>query len=279
MTIYILGQSGMLGNYVYEYLKNKYETIGVNRYTNINFSDPPHVYVSYNTDLLDLLSHKLKENDVIINCMGIIPQRNNTSKIDYIRVNTLLPQILYEECNKIKAKFIHITTDCVFSGNKDFYHEYSCHDSIDVYGKTKSLGEPDDATIIRTSIIGEEKRNKKSLLEFVKKNKNINGYINHYWNGVTCLQLAKIIDEMLCKNIFWKGVKHIFSPDALSKFNLIRLIAEIYELNIDIKAHQTEKHCYRILISKRDEINFDIPSIREQIIEQKKFGENIFNEC
>ena len=69
-------------------------------------------------------------------------------------------------------KLIHITTDCVFTGLTGFYTETSTHDSLDIYGKTKSLGEPEKATVIRTSIIGEELYNKKSLLEWVKTNKN-----------------------------------------------------------------------------------------------------------
>ena len=63
---------------------------------------------------------------------------------------------------------------------------------------SKSLGELCKPTIIRISIIGEEVNNKRSLLEWVKSNsgKEINGYENHYWNGVTCLQLAKIVNEI-----------------------------------------------------------------------------------
>ena len=46
------------------------------------------------------------------------------------------------------------------------------HDELNEYGISKSLGELCNGTIIRTSIIGEEMRNKRSLLEWVKSNKN-----------------------------------------------------------------------------------------------------------
>ena len=97
------------------------------------------------------------------------------------------------------CQVVHISTDCVFNGKKGNYNEEDDHDCLDVYGKTKSLGENPDLTIIRTSIIGEEITNKRSLVEWVKSNtsKEINGFIKHFWNGVTCLQLAKIIYKII----------------------------------------------------------------------------------
>ena len=52
---------------------------------------------------------------------------------------------------------IHVTTDCVFSGKDGNYNENSIHDETNDYGISKSLGELCDTTIIRTSIIGENK--------------------------------------------------------------------------------------------------------------------------
>jgi dTDP-4-dehydrorhamnose reductase len=118
------------------------------------------------------------------------------------------------ECN-----VIHITTDCVFSGRGGRYDENSLHDCLDDYGKSKSLGENQNLTIIRTSIIGEEKTNKKSLLEWVKSQKNnlIFGYTNHFWNGVTCLEMSKFIFTLIKEQNYWKGVQHVYSPDIVSK--------------------------------------------------------------
>ena len=78
----------------------------------------------------------------------------------------------------------------------------------------KSLGEPENACIIRTSIIGQEETHKKSLLEWIllNKDKEINGYVNHLWNGVTCLTLANIIQNIIHDKLFWKGITtYLFS--------------------------------------------------------------------
>ena len=167
---------------------------------------------------------------------------------------------------------IHITTDCVFSGINGKYDELSIHDSKEIYGISKSLGEVDQVTIIRTSIIGEEIRNKYSLLEWIKSNKGkeINGYVNHFWNGVTCLELAKVIEYMIRNNYFWKGVRHIYSPEIVSKYELITMINEIYELDIKLHKCETEK-CDRSLMSIYDILMFKIKPLREQIRELRYF--------
>ena len=140
-----------------------------------------------------------------------------------------------------------------------------------IYGITKSLGEPENATIIRTSIIGEELYHKKSLLEWVKSNKDksIDCYTNNLWNGVTCLTLSKIIYKMINENIFWKGVKHIFSPDIVSKYELCCYINKIYDLNINIIP--IEYNCNKNMTLCGDKL-FEINNIESQIIELSKFN-------
>ena len=184
--IFILGCDGMLGRYMYKYLFNIYEVYPINR---------------SNYDVLNDNFNNLKKilipNSILINCIGIIPQSNEKNDSLYLKINCIFPNMLSVLCNELNIKFIHITTDCVFSGKKGNYTENDVHDETNIYGLSKSLGEPNNCTVIRTSIIGEELKSKKSLLEWVISNDNkdskkvteINGYTYHYWNGVTCLQL------------------------------------------------------------------------------------------
>ena len=210
----------------------------------------------------------------MINCAGIIPQSLN-KKINnelYYKINSIFPIILNMLCEKIKCKMIHITTDCVFNGNSGNYNELSIPDSKNDYGVSKILGELCNATIIRTSIIGEELYNKTSLLEWVKSNKNkeINGYTQHFWNGVTCLQLSKIIEHIIKNNLYWNGVKHIFSPKIISKYELIELINNIYDLNIKVNKFETEK--VNKSLSTIHEHFYTVPTLEDQIKEQKDFN-------
>lgn len=263
MKILLFGSTGMLGNYVYRVLSEKHELMCIDRSS---------------FDIENDNWQKLKELilqsdcDTIINCAGVIPQKmGNTQFTAFIRVNSLFPHKLQEFAAQCDKKLLHITTDCVFDGKTGNYTSSDLHTADDLYGITKSLGEPEDATIIRTSIIGEEKYGKKSLLEWIKSNKNgtIKGFSNHYWNGVTCLTLAKIIDQMIDKNLFWKGVKHVFSPDVVSKYDLCCYINQIYNLNITIEKYEASTSKNMTLVD--DNTLFDIKPVYDQICELLKF--------
>ena len=270
MKIIIFGSTGMLGTYVTKYLSGFYDTIPLTRsdidLMNLTMCDLREV----------LLKNTCDSTGIIINCAGVIPQSEKQHKLNnkhYYKINTVFPIILGTLCSEIGCKFLHITTDCVFSGNEGNYNEDSDHNESNDYGTSKSLGELCGGTIIRTSIIGEELLNKQSLLEWMRSNKNniVNGFVNHFWNGVTCLQLAKIIKSIINENMYWEGIRHIFSPTFVSKYELVVMINDIYDLNITINKFEAERNINKCLISKY-EILFDIPNIYNQLEEQKEFS-------
>ena len=265
MNIYLFGSTGMLGGYVKDVLSKVYNVITINR-------DKYNILNNNDVQLTDMLS-ELNNDDVIINCAGIIPQTKNNNIKDYIIVNTLFPYKLQEIADKKKCKLIHITTDCVFNGNKGNYNENDIHDEESIYGISKSLGQPNNACIIRTSFIGKQicTDNRLEFLEWIISNKNntINGFTNHYWNGITCLTLANIIKDIITKKLFWKGCRHIYSPNSLSKYELCKLINNTYKLNININEYETEKKIDKTITSIYETNKlFKINSIENQIIEQ-----------
>ena len=266
MKIFVLGYTGMLGRYVYTYFKSKGYTniIGLSR-KNIDASDAQR-------DRINAVLYT--DNAIIINCIGVINSRSDVGKLDFISVNSVFPYLLSDICSKTDSKLIHITTDCVFDGIDGNYDEKHIHNAKDIYGVTKSLGEPENATVIRTSIIGEELNNSRSLLEWVKSNKGkeVLGYTNHVWNGITCLQFAKVCEDIIDNKLFWKGVKHVYSPESLTKYELVTLISKIYNLNVSVNPHKTETACDRTLTSIRNEIVIDIPKLETQLIEMREFN-------
>ena len=273
MTIYIFGANGMLGTYLKRYL-----TFENKKCVCFTRDDLDVSTVTYDK-LKNLFNrYAINDNDVLINCIGIIPQSkniNDTSSRNYFLINSLFPNMLSMFASMNKMKFIHITTDCVFSGSKGNYTELDCHDETNNYGVSKSLGELGyNSTVIRTSIIGEELKNKYSLLEWVKKHNNttISGYTNHYWNGITCLQLAKIIIKMIDENIWWSGVRHIHSPTSLTKYELVQMINDTYELNNTIESMETENTVNKTLNSVYDvNSKFNVPDLNIQLYELKLF--------
>lgn len=279
-NIFIFGSSGMLGNYVYSYLKYKFNNFNIIPFTSKNFD----ILNNNFTNLETLLNNfDIKNNDIIINCVGLIPQviSNNIelNTFKYFKINTLFPNWLALISLKYKINVIHASTDCVFDGNKGNYNENDIHTETNDYGKSKSMGENPEITIIRTSIVGEEMKNKRSLLEWVISNKDceIKGYLNHYWNGITCYQYALIVEKIIEENLFWKGVRHIYSPTSVSKYELVNMINNIYDLNIKINKFKCDKSCDKTLdtIYKENEY-FDVPELIKQIKTQKNESIKIF---
>jgi dTDP-4-dehydrorhamnose reductase len=186
--------------------------------------------------------------------------------------------MLSKVVNELGAKLIHPTTDCVYSGLKGHYNENDKYDVSDIYGMSKAIGEPLDCTVIRTSIIGEEVGQGRSLVEWVKSSANttVTGFTNHYWNGITCLEFAKICDTIIKANNFWKGTRHIHS-NTVNKFELVHLISEIYGLNIGVTPKETTVTCDRSLSTNFNLIEyFNIPELKEQIIEMRNFSDKLY---
>jgi dTDP-4-dehydrorhamnose reductase len=262
MKIILFGSTGMLGNYVKKYLSQFHEIVCIDRNT---FDIESCNWVK--------LHGIVQKGELIINCAGAIPQQKCDIR-KYIALNSIFPHKVNEFSKQYEIPFIHITTDCVFSGKDGNYDENSKHDAEDIYGTSKSLGEDNTMCIIRTSIIGEELNNKNSLIEWVIKQKDgsIDGYENVFWNGVTCLQLAKIIEHMIHKNDYWQGVRHIFSPNTVSKYELCQYINEIYSLNITINKKTIPCKNMTITSIYNNELNNIIPNLKEQIIEQNTYG-------
>ena len=270
MKIIVLGSSGMLGKYVEKYLSKNNNVITLNR----NQIDASIISEKQITEQLNKVINK---GDTVINCIGTIkPRVDELGDLNAINVNSVFPRILSNSCEKLNLNLIHPTTDCVYSGLKGKYNEEDNYDVYDVYGMTKAMGEPSNCTVIRTSIIGEEVSNGRSLIEWIKseKNNSVFGFTNHFWNGITCLQFAKICEKIINNNLFWKGTKHLYS-NTLNKYELVKLISSIYDLNLTVTPKKTEKKCDRSLSSKF-KLMFEIPNLKIQIKNLKEFTPELY---
>jgi dTDP-4-dehydrorhamnose reductase len=273
MRVFVIGSTGMLGKYVSTYLKNYYEIVEIGR----NDIDVSSIKES---ELRAKFVHlKINSGDVVINCAGTIkPRVDQLGDLNAVLVNSVFPRILANVCEYYDVKMIHPTTDCVYSGNKGKYSENDNYDVYDVYGMTKALGEPKNCTVIRTSIIGEEVNQGRSLIEWVKseKNKTVHGFTNHFWNGVTCLEFAKICKKMIDQNMFWVGTRHLHS-NTLNKKELVELISNSFNLNVTVVEKQTEKSCDRSITTIYEDLSkFEIPTLENQLNELKNFSEQLY---
>jgi len=263
VKIVILGSTGMLGNAVTDYFLKRPEYITLTSYRKENLKRNKD---SFYFDATSTSFNQIPECDYVINCIGIIKPFVEKDILNCILINSLYPHKLSRWCKTTNKKLIHITTDCVYSGNDGQYREDSSHDCLDAYGKSKSLGEPKNCMTLRTSIIGEELHQNASLIEWVKSNKGktIKGYTNHSWNGITTTQFADVCHQIIEKNLFIEGLSHIYSNDV-TKFELLSAINDSFNLGIIIEPFEA-RLCDRTLRSIK-ELNskLSIPTIEDQI--------------
>ena len=226
----------MAGHVIFKYLKDqgKYHVTGITRSEKL---DEDNIVL----DVTDFKALEgviaLQRPDVIINVVGVLIGGSQKSPGNAILLNSYLPHFLSDACLRYGSKFIHISTDCVFSGSEGSYTESSFRDADDTYGRSKALGEVinDRDLTIRTSIIGPELKEKgEGLFDwFMKQSGAINGFSNAYWSGVTTLQLAKSINEILDSSL--TALLHLSNNTKISKYDLLVLFKQIWnKKNIDI---------------------------------------------
>ena len=120
---------------------------------------------------------------------------------------------------------MHISTDCVFSGFSGNYNESDQPDAIDCYGQTKALGEEisETALVLRTSIIGIEKKSAHGLLSwYSSQNTPVDGYVNAIYSGLSMREFANSIHSLWSKHTY-TGLYNV-SSDPISKFDLLNLL-------------------------------------------------------
>jgi dTDP-4-dehydrorhamnose reductase len=260
--VLILGASGMLGSAVVkEFLDFQGELIATTRTGTSLVADSNFKLLKFDAAVDDLDSTFSMPIDFVINCIGIIkPYINDsdpTQTETAFEINGAFPTRLEAWASKRGAKVIQIATDCVFSGTKGNYLEGSEHDALDVYGKSKSMGEAKGGPMmhLRVSIIGPELNRNSSLLEWVRnqpKNSEISGYTDHFWNGITSMHFAKIARGIIESDLFEAGVFHLLPQDSATKCELVTLIAK-YLGRSDIKVNPTETG---VIINRTLDTNF-----------------------
>jgi dTDP-4-dehydrorhamnose reductase len=163
--------------------------------------------------------------DVVVNAIGIVKQRATAhDPVVSITVNSLFPHRLATLCTASHARLIHFSTDCVFSGRRGEYAEEDTPDPIDLYGRSKLLGEVEGPGVltIRTSIIGRELENRTGLLEWFlgQAGGRVPGYAKVIWSGVTTNFLAGVVGSLAQAPQSVDGISHLSGP-PLSKYELL----------------------------------------------------------
>jgi dTDP-4-dehydrorhamnose reductase len=250
LKILILGASGLIGSTTLRVLSYRE---GWNVYGSIRSEatkwllpmiDPSRFVTNLDVHNFSSVINVLQEvkPDVLINCIGGTKhKKEGNNPIDAIYLNSLLPHKLAQFCELINCRFIHISTDCVFSGKSGSYTESSVTDAEDVYGKSKALGEVDYGNVItlRTSTIGHELQTKHGLLDwFLSQNGSCKGFSKAVFSGFPTVVFAQIIRDLVLPHPELKGLFNVAAM-PINKHDLLQLIAKIYDKQINIARDDT----------------------------------------
>jgi dTDP-4-dehydrorhamnose reductase len=176
---------------------------------------------------------------VVVNCIGVVKQDSAAKDpLTSITINALFPHRLAQICRAAKARLIHLSTDCVFSGRVGSYKEDDPADAEDLYGKSKFLGEVsgESCLTLRTSMIGRELCGSQGLVEWFlsQQGKSVRGFRRAIFSGFTTRSLAEIIARIIEEHTELEGVWHV-AAEPINKFDLLTLIKEMGGLNIHIE--------------------------------------------
>jgi len=246
----VLGATGMLGHKLMQTLSKNFSVTGTVRSDSSAFSSHPvfagmTIIGNVRADDLTSVQHAIERSnpDVVINCIGIVKQLPAASDpLPSIAINALFPHQLAKVCRQKHIRLIHMSSDCVFSGNRGNYSEDDPSDAEDLYGRTKYLGEVNypGCLTIRTSIIGRELETAHGLIEWFlsQEGKTVSGYKKAIFSGLTTIALSEIIGEIISDYPVLHGIRQIAS-EPVSKYDLLNLVKKTYGMTITLEPDET----------------------------------------
>lgn len=268
MKILVLGAGGMAGHVVSLYLREQGHEVETLSGRNA---------LDKNTHIIDVTEKSVLEKflnnnkfDVIVNCIGILVQQSEDRKDLAAYLNAYLPHFLENYFRESRTKIIHLSTDCVFSGENAPYSFDAEYDGKSYYDRSKALGEiinEKDITF-RMSIIGPDMQASGVGLFnwFFKQTGTISGYTKAFWNGITTIELAKAINSAIDQDI--AGLYQLVPNQNISKFELLKLFAKVFGRD-DIAIKESEQTSIdKTLVPELKDFDFvisDYPTMLEEM--------------
>jgi len=244
MRVLVVGATGTLGHRLSLEWAERFECYGTGR-------EPvaaPVADLLAGVTLIDGVSAERPESlgtafqrarpEVVVNCIGAVKQAEaGQQAVPAIRINSLFPHELAALCGEQSARMVHISTDCVFSGNRGNYNEDDVPDATDIYGRSKLLGEVagDGLLTLRTSLIGRELRGTLGLLEWLISNRggSVRGFERAVFSGFTTRALAAELAFLIEEHPELDGIWHL-AAEPIDKLSLLTKLNDALELGIEI---------------------------------------------
>jgi dTDP-4-dehydrorhamnose reductase len=244
MRVLVLGGDGMLGHEAFLHLRAGHDARVTLRqplaaYASQGLFDATNAFGGVDARTAGAVERTIAEfrPQAVVNAIGIVKQRPEAEEaILSIEVNSLLPHRLALACRQVGARVIHLSTDCVFTGERGNYSETDKPDATDIYGRSKLLGEvsAEGALTLRTSMIGLGLHRKTSLVDwFLAQKGRVQGYRHAIFSGLTTRELARLIGRLITQHPRASGLYHV-SAAPISKLELLTKLRQRLKLSVEI---------------------------------------------
>ena len=251
--IFITGIKGQLGTTLDKYLSSYFNVLN-------NQGDLKNIDISDKSELKYIF--KELSPDYIINCAALTNVdfcEQNKSNSYEVNVNGIKNII---SCTTNDTKIIHISTDYVFSGNRNIYKESDIPNPVSYYGKNKLESENilrssnRNYLIIRPSVIFGNTGNNFYVWvrDSLKNNKDISVVTDQISNPTWSWSLSEAIYKCILSNI--SGLFHYGGEEIISRYDFAVKIAKVHGFNTDriipIKTSDLNQQAKRPLYSALD---------------------------
>jgi dTDP-4-dehydrorhamnose reductase len=236
----------MLGNALWRTSRERAETHATVRAASLDavglpLEEAPQVVSGVRAEAPETVENALDlaQPEVVVNCVGIVKQSDAArDAAGMVHVNSLFPHVLAAACALRRVRLIHVSTDCVFSGNRGAYRESDNPDPVDLYGRSKLAGEPSGPHVltVRASMIGWELAGRRrGLLEWfvAQRGGTVRGYTRAVFTGPTAPELSRAILALIERRPDLSGTWHV-AGDPITKHELLLTLRAALGLDVDI---------------------------------------------
>lgn len=183
--------------------------------------------------------------DVVFNAAGVLNTSHDGPAM--VRANALGPHVLAKAARVHGVPVIHVSTDCVFSGDTgsrylprsvESQRGYTTDHPTDpngLYGRTKVVGEveADHVTNVRTSFVGPDHGLWRWVVGEAKVGATIIGWARAMWSGSTVWAVASGLADLVDDEDDRRLV-HLATEKPISKYEAIVAIAAAEGLEVEI---------------------------------------------
>jgi len=227
LKIALTGASGLVGSRIIEILKDRFDFIPVSQ-DKMDITNKDQVEKNLSNLEFDVFLHLAAYTDV---------DGAEKEKTAAYVINVKGTENVFKTVKKLGKKFIYVSTDFVFDGQKPPYFEDSQPNPISYYGLTKYEGERivrDQAMIVRFSYpyrarFDQKKDFVRTIKTFLEQQKSLTMVNDSLMTPTFIDDIAESFGHLFLN--FSPKIYHIVGQDSMSPFQAARKIAETFNLD------------------------------------------------